>query len=249
MELNATTFLLEIANFLILVWILKRFLYRPVKDVLEQRRRRVEETTARAERLHAEAQAMRAQYETRLGDWEAERQRAREKLQEEFREERARQMASLQSELEREREKSRILEQRRCEEAARKMEQRAMDLGSRFAGTLLGQAATPELEARLLELLLEQLPRMPEDRREQLDAVFAEENVPVHVFSAFPLSAEQRRVLQEALSTVVDQPVQCSYEEQPALLAGLRITLGPLVLRANLADELQLFRDAAHESA
>lgn len=248
MELNATTFLLEIANFLILVWILRRFLYRPIKDVLERRQRRIEETTARAEQVHAEAEAMRAQYETRLGDWEAERQHAREKLQEEFREERARQMASLQTELERERERSRILEERRCEEAARKMEQRAVDLGGRFAGRLLGQAATPELEARLLELLLEQLPAMPDERREQLDAVFAEENVPIQVSSAFPLSAQQRRSLQEVLSTVVDQPVQCSYAEQPALLAGLRITLGPLVLRANLADELQFFRDAARES-
>jgi len=248
-ELNATTFLLEIANFLILVWILKRFLYRPVKDVLERRRRRVEETTAGAERLHAEAEAMRAQYETRLGDWEAERQRAREKLQEEFREERAHQMESLQNELERERERSRILEERRCEEAARKMEQRAVTLGSRFAGRVLSQAATPELEARLLELLLEQLPGMPEERREQLDAVFAERNVPVQVSSAYRLSEDQRRTVQETLSATVDQPVQCTYEEDPALLAGLRITLGPLVLRANLADELQFFRDAAHESA
>lgn len=249
MELNATTFLLEIVNFLILVWILKRFLYRPVKDVLERRRQRVEETTARAERLHTEAEAMRTQYEARLGDWEAERQHAREKLQDELREERARQLAALHQELDKEREKSRILETRRCEEAARKMEQDALGLGGRFAGRLLAQAATPELEAQLLKLLVEELPALPPARREQLDAVFAEQAPPVQVSSAFALSADQRRTLQEVLSAVVDRPLECRFEEDPDLLAGLRVKLGPLVLRANLQDELQFFSGAPHEAA
>lgn len=248
MELNATTFLLEIVNFLVLVWILKRFLYRPVKEVLEQRRRRVEETTARAERLHTEAEAMRTQYEARLGDWEAERERARAKLQDDLREERAQQLAALQQELEKEREKSRILEARRCEEAARKMEQKALALGGRFAGRLLAQAATPELEAHLFKLLLEELPALPPERREQLDAVFSEQNPPVQVSSAFALSADQRRTLQEVLSAVVDQPLECRFEEDPSLLAGLSVRLGPLVLRANLRDELQFFSDTAHEA-
>ena len=38
MELNWTTLILEIVNFLILVWILKHFLYRPVLRVIEERR-------------------------------------------------------------------------------------------------------------------------------------------------------------------------------------------------------------------
>ncbi len=40
MELNWSTLLLEIVNFLVLVWILKRFLYRPVLQVIEERRSR-----------------------------------------------------------------------------------------------------------------------------------------------------------------------------------------------------------------
>ena len=38
MELNWTTFALEIVNFLALLWILKRFLYRPVLATLAERR-------------------------------------------------------------------------------------------------------------------------------------------------------------------------------------------------------------------
>ena len=38
MELDWTTFILEIINFLVLVWILHRFLYQPVMNVIAQRR-------------------------------------------------------------------------------------------------------------------------------------------------------------------------------------------------------------------
>ena len=39
MELSGSTFVLEIINFLILVWILKRFLYKPVLGVIAKRRK------------------------------------------------------------------------------------------------------------------------------------------------------------------------------------------------------------------
>ena len=55
MELDWSTFLLEIINFLILVWILKRFLYRPVLEVITRRREQVEKTLHEAHSLRAEA--------------------------------------------------------------------------------------------------------------------------------------------------------------------------------------------------
>ena len=42
MELSWSTFFLEIINFLVLVWILKRFLYKPVMDVIARRREGIE---------------------------------------------------------------------------------------------------------------------------------------------------------------------------------------------------------------
>ena len=44
MELTWSTFILEIINFLILVWILKRFLYKPVMDAIAKRRASIEQS-------------------------------------------------------------------------------------------------------------------------------------------------------------------------------------------------------------
>ena len=50
------TVVAQIANFAILVWLLKRFLYRPVLDAMAAREKRVRETVAAADRQKAVAE-------------------------------------------------------------------------------------------------------------------------------------------------------------------------------------------------
>jgi len=77
MDLSWSTFVLEIINFLVLVWILKRFLYKPVLDVIARRRAGIEKSMADAEALHADAEKLQEQYEDRLAVWDQERLQAR----------------------------------------------------------------------------------------------------------------------------------------------------------------------------
>jgi F-type H+-transporting ATPase subunit b len=104
LELNWSTFILEMINFLILIWILKRFFYKPVLDVIARRRAGIDETLANAQSLHDEAKELQKQYENRLADWDQERREARKTLDDKIQVERQRQMSALQNTLEEERE-------------------------------------------------------------------------------------------------------------------------------------------------
>ena len=42
------------------------------------------------------------------------------------------------------------------------------------------------------------------------------------------------------------KPVECEFEPDPELIAGLRISVGPWVLRCNVRDELNFFAQAHH---
>ena len=96
MELSWSTFVLEIINFLVLVWILKRFLYKPVLEVIARRRAGIEKTRVDAEALQADAEVLQKQYESRLADWNEERQQARDTLAHELEAERARKESEMQ---------------------------------------------------------------------------------------------------------------------------------------------------------
>jgi F-type H+-transporting ATPase subunit b len=248
LELSWSTFLLEIINFLVLVWILKRFLYKPVLDVIARRRAGIEKTLADAESLHSEAQALREEYEQRLARWEDERRQARTQLQHEIEEERARRVEELQNLLAAEREKAQVIEQRELAETLRNNETRALAHGARFASRLLEAASGPELETRLLELLLEELGALSTERLEALRDGFREPPDDVVITSAFPLADGARARLTGALKTALAIEVSPRFEEDSELLAGVCISIGSWTLGANLRDELKGFAELSDAS-
>ena len=250
MELSWTTFVLEIINFLVLVWILKHFLYKPVLNVLAQRRERVEKTMADAEQLNHEAQALRVQYDGRIADWETERQQARDKLAEELDAERSHKLEQLNARLELEEEKARVAETRRQSDLQRKTEETALLQAAEFATRLLQQAAGPELEQRLVDMVLQSLQQLPEDKQKQIRSGYQNTHGNGHggavvVKTAFIPSDEQKQQLSSALRTLLDQEAEVTFEQDDKLIAGVRIAVGAWTLGSNLEDELGGFAELA----
>jgi F-type H+-transporting ATPase subunit b len=248
LELNWSTFLLEIINFLVLVWILKRFFYRPVLDVIARRRAGIEKSLSDATTLHDDAEALQAQYRDRLADWERERQQAREQLAREIEEERIQRLAALQSELAQEREKTQVAEARRQSDAMYKTEETALIQASHFASRVLGQVTSPELEAKLLELVIDELSQLSAEKTAALHNSWAQTTEPIIVTSAFPISDSQRPKLQKALIAAIGSGHPLHFERDAELVAGVRITAGAWVLGANLQDELKSFAEFSHDA-
>lgn len=248
MELNWTTFILEILNFLVLVWLLKHLFYKPVKEMIAHRRQAVEGQLQEARAMEAQAEKLRAQYEGRLTDWERERQAARKQLAGEIEEERRRLLAELREELAAERKRNEVLEERKASEQLRHSEMRGLDLGARFAARLLQEFGSAELEMRLTEMLLTEVRQLPPER---IQALAAESRggkaETVQVLSAYPLDVERRQNLQHALDSLFSRSLAYDFHEDRELIAGLRITIGSWVIHANLRDELRSFAAIAHE--
>ena len=241
MDLNWTTFFLEIINFLVLVWILKRFLYKPVLEAISQRKVVIDRTLADAKAKEARAQALGEQYQNRLSDWENEKEKLRAVVVDEIRTQRAQMTAALENSLKEGREKARVLEDRRLKELQNKSEEAGVARGVQFTARLLARMACPELQARLVNLLLEDLPLLSDEQKKALRSVCRQAGLQVKVSSAFPLSASQRSVITEKLKEVTEDSITLDFNEDSGLVAGLRVSIGPWVLRANLRDELAFF--------
>lgn len=249
MELNWTTFILEIINFLVLVWILKHFFYQPILDVIARRQAGIEKRLADAKALHDDAESLQAHYQERLTIWEQEKQLARQRLRQEIEEERSKSLAALQSELLEESEKARVAETKRQAYSQQKTEETALILASRFASRLLGQAASPELEAKLLDMVTNELPRLTSEQIDTLRNNWGQKPETVLVTSAYPLGAEQRAKLQQVIDQVIGTNLPLQFEQDHHLIAGIRITIGAWLLGANLQDELKAFSDFAHATS
>ncbi len=246
MEFNWLTFGFEIVNFLVLVWLLHRLLYRPVLAMIQRRRDEIADQARAAEAQQAEAEQRKAEYDRRLEDWAGERTQARRELDEELERERQRRLQALEAELADRRRREETLASRQAEQAREAAETAALTLAGRFAARLLGAAAGPDVQARLVRLLVAEVGALPAQRRAALGEALGSAAAPLQVTSAYPLDDAQRAELAQALAALTGGSAPAmSYAEDPVLLAGVRLQIGAWQLGANLQDELQAFTELA----
>jgi F-type H+-transporting ATPase subunit b len=240
-ELNWTTFILELVNFVVLIWILNRFLYRPVMNVIARRKAAIQKTLSEADTTRSDAQALQSQYENRLTEWEEEREKARAQLRDEINAERKRRLEGLRAELDQEREKAAAVEQRRLNDFAKQAEATAIALGGTFVSRLLSRLGGPDLERKIIDMVTQDLPTLPHDQTQAIRAASATIGLPMKITSAYPIDSAHREVLCRACRTLADRDVVCEFFENRSLIAGLRISFGSWVLRANVQDDMSFF--------
>lgn len=245
MEANWTTFLLEAVNFLVLVWILKHFLYKPVLEVIERRRTAIEATLEEARKRQEDAEALDRQARERLEALDRERRATHDALDKEIAAERARRTGELLAKLEEERARARVLSERRTADEERRREGRAVAAGVAFTARLLARVAGPELEGRLVAMAIEDLTGLPAERVEALRAEVPAGTTAV-VSTSLPLSEARRKALVGAVEALVPgAALTWAFREDPEVVAGVRVSLGPWVLKASLKDELEFFAGGA----
>ncbi|MDD2659538.1 MAG: F0F1 ATP synthase subunit delta [Methylococcales bacterium] len=248
MEFNLSTFILEIINFLILIWILQRLFYKPLLEVIARRKQSIDQSLADAKMMQQEAEELRSHYENRQKLWEQEKQAALSALHQQIDAERRAQMAQLYVDLEQERQKINVTIQRQQQELQQQAEKKALQNGARFAGLLLKQSASPELEAQLFVMLLDHLKTLPEACTLCLQMLGGKKSVPIKITSAYPLTAGQRRQLEQKLGALINSPINFQYHQDAGLIAGVRMDIGAWVLNANLQHELVGFAEIANGS-
>lgn len=245
MDVNWTTFFFEIVNFLVLVWIVWRFLYRPIRDVVERRRKGIDETIANATRMQESAEDIKNRYESRLTDWQKEKADLRRAFDEELARERATRLDRLGAELEEERAKAGLLEDRRLSDLTREADRHGVAQGARFASKVLSEVATAEVQARLIQMLLAEFPSMSPEQEQGIRAATREGRNEVNVTSAFEIDAAQRDGLEQALGERLGDKLSFRYSRDADLIAGVRISIGPIMWGASVKDELSYFVEAA----
>ena len=248
MEFNLSTFVLEIINFLILIWILQRLFYKPLLEVITKRKQFIELSLSDAKNLQQQAEQQRTLYENRQKLWEQEKQAAITALHQQFEVERKTQLDRLNIDLEQERQKAKVTQSKQKQELQHQVEKQALQNGAKFAGILLQQSASPELETRLCTLLMDNLTILPDACKLCLTMFGAKKSVPIKITSAYPLTAEMHQQLEQKLATLISSPINFQYHQDAALIAGLRMDIGAWVLNANLQHELIGFAEIDYAS-
>lgn len=168
-------------------------------------------------------------------------------FQEQLDAERNLKLGELQHELEQERQKHQVTLNRQEQEFIQHSQQQALKNGAKFATILLQKTASQELEARFVQLLLEQLVTLPDVCQLYLQRLENQQVANIKITSAYPLSPILQQQVEQHFANLVSMPLVFDYQQDAALIAGLRIEIGAWVLQANVKHELSGFAEFAYD--
>jgi F-type H+-transporting ATPase subunit b len=225
-------------NFLILVWLMKRLLYKPILNAIDEREKKIAAELANAATRQAEAQKEHDGFQQKNAEFDQQRAALLSKATGEAQAERQRLLDEARkaaAELSSKRQKTLANEERNLHQAITRRAQQEVFAVARKALTDL---ATVSLEERMGEVFTRRLREMSGTAKEALGEALQTASEPGVLRSAFDLPADQRAAIQNALNETFSAKVRLRFETDPDLIGGIELTTNGQKLAWSIADYL-----------
>ena len=214
----------QVLNFLILVWLLKHFLYRPILDAIDAREERIAKELADADQKKKEAEQAREGFESKSAAFDKERAALLSKATEAANTERQRLLDVARAEalaLSTKQQKSLQSEARELhQEITRRTRQEVFSIARKTLADLAGAT----LEERMVAIFIDRLRAMDADEKEKLTAALQTLAQSMRVRSTFALPAEQQAAIKSVVQELLGAETAVTFETAAELVSGIELS-------------------------
>ena len=214
----------QVLNFLILVWLMKRFLYKPILTAIDTREKKIATELAAADAKQADAQRQQDQLREKNAQFDQQRADLMSKATNDATAEGKRIVDEAKKAAD-------VLTTKRAETLqadARSLgvaiTRRTRDEVFAIARKTLGDLASTSLEERMSDVFTRRLRAMDGSAKACLAGAIHLASGPVVIQSAFDVPAEQRATIQNALNETFAADVPVSFKTAPEVISGIELT-------------------------
>jgi F-type H+-transporting ATPase subunit b len=234
-------------NFLVLVWLLKRYLYQPVLDAISAREQRIAMQLADAASKEATATKEREEFQRKNAEFESQRNALLVTATAEAKTERERQLELVRKDADVLR--SSLLESLSNDRQALSDQiiRKTRDEVFAIARKTLAELATASLEESMSRVFMDRLRALSAEDRKLLGAAIQAASGTAVVRSAFELPAQQRTAIEQAIAEIRGAAVHVSFESVPSLISGVELSAGGRKLAWSVTDYLAALEKSVAE--
>jgi F-type H+-transporting ATPase subunit b len=237
----------QVLNFLILVWLLKRFLYQPILHAIDAREKRIAAELADADAKRAEARKERDEFQHKNVEFDLQRAELLSKVKDEVNAERQHLLDEARQAADALRAKRQDALNREQQSLNSEIMRRTREEVFAIARKTLTDLAGTTLEERLGEVFTRRLRELGEEATESLATALKTSANPARVRSAFDLPTEQRAAIQQALNDTFSADIQIRFETAPNVISGIELTSNGQKVAWSIADYLAAWETAVGE--
>jgi len=232
------TVIAQVVNFLILVWLLKRLLYKPILKAVDTREKKVADELANADAKEADAQKEKEEFRRKNKEFDqqraillskakdeanAESQQLLEEARKEAFDLRAKQQEALRND-----------KQNLNKEISHRTQQEVFAIARKALKDLAGMS----LEECTVDVFAQRLHELEGNEKEQLATALRASQGPVLVRTAFDLPQGQRDLIKKAIKETLEIEIQAKFETAPDLISGIELTTNGERVGWSIADYL-----------
>ena len=237
MSIDWFTVAAQVLNFLILVWLLKRFLYKPILDAIDAREKRIADELANADAKQREAKRERDEFQQKNAELASQQQALLQKASADADAERQRLFKIVREQADALSAKRQAALQREQTNLQAELRRLSADEVFAIARKTLSDLAGVSLEQSMTETFLKRLRAMDDGVKSDFStALFANDSdtssdnavsgqkSAVVLRSAFDLNREQKAAIQNAVNELFAADIPLQFETAAKVISGIELS-------------------------
>jgi F-type H+-transporting ATPase subunit b len=225
-------------NFIILVWLLKRFLYKPILNAVEAREKLIAGKLADADAKEANAQSQRDAFQQKNEAFDKERAALLTKATDEAATEGRKLLDDARKAADALSAKRKETLRSDAQALNQALRHRTQTEVFAIAKKTLTDLADVDLDARMAEVFTRRLRNMAGAAKATFGAALTSGAGPALLRSAFDLPAKQRTAIQTALDETFSTQAPIRFETAPSLVSGIELAANGQKIAWSIADYL-----------
>ncbi|MDJ0729183.1 MAG: F0F1 ATP synthase subunit B [Crocosphaera sp.] len=217
-----TTFA-QILNFVILIFLLKKFLYKPILNSMEQREKNIMNRLEEAEETREAAQKEAEYYRQKQQEWEEHKQERIEQIKGESEQQKQDLMMRAKIEIETLRQQWYEQLQREKQNFLDTLRQKANQQIMKLARQALQNLADADLQQQMINKFIQGLPQLAYHQLMKDNSLKNEKHESFIIRSTFPISESQQQKLAQALKQQFNQDIKISFEINDDSICGIEL--------------------------
>ncbi|MEJ2006132.1 MAG: F0F1 ATP synthase subunit B [Cyclobacteriaceae bacterium] len=238
MKIDWFTLIAQVINFLVLMWLLKRYLYKPILKAINQRESKIIAELNDAKAKKQEAEKEREEFNRKNEAFDRKKEELMQKAIAETDEKKQKMKEAVRKEVNTLKEK---LEkgvndehESRNKEIARKIQEEVLDI-SRKA---LADLADAGLEEQSVRTFIKKINGLKKNEKKKFVETLTSGNDPVLVKSAFNLSAHQQTEIKKAVDELSGRKNEFDFKSEPELINGIELSANGYKLAWSISEYL-----------
>jgi len=244
MNINWFTVIAQIINFLLLVWLLKKFLYKPVLDAIDEREKKIVARLEDAKSKNEAAKKEQDEFAEKNKQFDAQKKELMDKAiadtklqKDKLLEDAGKEVDALHAK----QQKAIVDMQQNLKKIIAQQTQKEVFGISRKT---LKDLAGVDLEEQAAKLFISRLQQLKDQKKQQFIDAFKSVAKPILIQSAFELQEKQQTEIKKVVDEILGAQTEIEFKAAPEIIGGIELNANGYKLSWSISAYLDLLQNS-----